>query len=107
MKFKAAAFICIGVLLGSTITLIATRPNNSTAEILACTDKSTGKTRLTVSGTCNDSLESKNLVTDLWGLQPSTSAPPVTTPTTTRVLKKHVVDANGKDLGELTWDFRV
>lgn len=101
MKFKAVAFLCIGVLLGSTITLIATRPNNTTAEILACTDKASGKTRLTVSGACNDSLESKNPVTDLWGLQPSTSAPPATTATTTKVLKKYVVDAKGKTVGEL------
>jgi hypothetical protein len=101
MKFKAAAFLCIGVLLGSTITLASTRSTKYSGDVLACTDKVSGKTRLTISGECDESIESTELVTDLWGLQPSTSAPPATTPTTTRVLKKYVVDRSGKTVGEL------
>jgi hypothetical protein len=96
MKFKPIALVVIGILLGSTITLTLTRPLASTAEILACTNKKSGKTRLTISDECNNKTESKSAVTDLWGLQPTTS-----TPTQPKTLKKHVVDANGKDLGEL------
>lgn len=96
MKYKPFALVVIGVLLGSTITLTLTRPSVSTAEILACTNKSTGKTRLTISGKCNIKSESQSPVTDLWGLQPTSS-----TSTQPKALKKHVVDANGKDLGEL------
>jgi hypothetical protein len=96
MKFKPIALVVIGLLLGSTITLTLTRPSASTAEILACTNKKSGKTRLTISDECNIKTESKSAVTDLWGLQPSTS-----TSTEPKALKRHVVDANGKDLGEL------
>ena len=96
MKFKPIALVVIGVLLGSTITLTLTRPSVSTAEILACTNKKSGKTRLTISGKCNIKTESKSAVSDLWGLQPTTS-----TSTEPKALKKHVVDAQGKDLGEL------
>ena len=101
MKFKPAALVIIGLLLGSTVTLAVTRSSTSSTEILACTDKTTGKTRLTVSGKCNEGLETKSQVTDLWGLQPTTSAPPSTTPPTTTVRKKYVVDAKGKTIGEL------
>jgi hypothetical protein len=96
MKFKPIALVVIGILLASTITLTFTRPSTSTAEILACTNKSTGKTRLTISGKCNIKSESQSPVTDLWGLQPTSS-----TSTQPKSLKKHVVDASGKDLGEL------
>jgi hypothetical protein len=96
MKFKPIALVVIGILLGSTITLTLTRPSVSTAEILACTNKKSGKTRLTISDECNNKTESKSAVTDLWGLQRTTS--PSTEP---KALKKHVVDANGKDLGDL------
>ena len=96
MKFKPIALVVIGVLLGSTITLTITRPSASTAEILACTNKKSGKTRLTISGECNIKTESESTVTDLWSLQPTTSIS-----TQPKTLKKHVVDANGKDLGEL------
>ena len=96
MKFKPIALLVIGLLLGSTITLTLTRPSASTAEILACTNKKSGKTRLTITGECNNQTESQSAVTDLWSLQPvspsSTQSPS---------LKKHVVDSNGKDLGEL------
>jgi len=96
MKFKPIALVAIGILLGSTITLTLTRPSTSNSGILACTNKSTGKTRLTISGKCNIKSESQSPVTDLWGFQP-------TSPTSTqpKALKKHVVDANGQDLGEL------
>jgi hypothetical protein len=96
MKFKPIALVVIGILLGSTITLTLTRPSASTAEILACTNKKSGKTRLTISDKCNIKTESMSAVTDLWGLQPTTS-----TSVQPKALKKHVVDAQGKDLGEL------
>ena len=96
IKLKPFALVVIGVLLGSTITLTLTRPSVSTAEILACTNKKSGKTRLTISGKCNIESESQLPVIDLWGLQPTTSIS-----TQPKNLKKHVVDANGKDLGEL------
>jgi hypothetical protein len=96
MKFKPIALVVIGILLGSTITLTLTRPSASTAEILACTNKKSGKTRLTISDECNIKTESKSAVTDLWGLQPTTS-----TSTKPKALKKHIVDVNGRDLGEL------
>lgn len=96
MKFKPIALVVIGVLLGSTITLTLTRPSASTTEILACTNKKSGKTRLTISGECDSMSESKSTVTDLWGLQPTSS-----TSTQLKALKKHVVDSTGKDLGEL------
>jgi hypothetical protein len=96
MKFKPIALVVIGILLGSTITLTLTQPSASTAEILACTNKKSGKTRLTISDECNVKTESKSVVTDLWGLQPTSS-----TSTQPKALKKHVVDANGKDLGQL------
>jgi hypothetical protein len=96
MKFKPVALVVIGVLLGSTVTLAITRPSASTAEVLACTNKKSGKTRLTISGKCNIESESQSPVTDLWSLQPTGS-----TSTQPKALKKHVVDSNGKDLGEL------
>lgn len=96
MKFKPIALVVIGMLLGSTITLTLTRPTASTAEVLACTNKKSGKTRLTISDECNNKTESKSAVTDLWGLQPTSS-----TSTQPQALKKHVVDAQGRDLGEL------
>ena len=96
MKFKPVALVVIGVLLGSTVTLAITRPSASTAEVLACTNKKSGKTRLTISGKCNIESESQSPVTDLWSLQPTSS-----TSIQPKALKKHVVDANGKDLGEL------
>jgi hypothetical protein len=96
MKFKPIALVVIGILLGSTITLAVTRPTTDQAEILACTSKSAGKTRLTISGTCNLETETESAVNDLWGLQPTTS-----TSTQPRPLKKYVVDADGQNLGEL------
>jgi hypothetical protein len=96
MKFKPITLVVIGILLGSTITLAVTRPATEQVEILACANKSTGKTRLTISGACNFETETESAVTDLWGLQPTTS-----TSTQPRALKKYVVDANGQNLGEL------
>jgi hypothetical protein len=102
MKFKPIALVVIGILLGSTITLTLTRPSASTAEILACTNKKSGKVRLTNAGECNIQTESESSVTDLWGLQ-STTVPQVqSTSTTTTLRKKYVVDAKGKTLGLLT-----
>ncbi len=102
MKVKPIALVVIGMLLGSTITLTLTRPSASTAEILACTNKKSGKVRLTNAGECNIQTESESSVTDLWGLQ-STTVPQVqSTSTTTTLRKKYVVDAKGKTLGLLT-----
>jgi hypothetical protein len=102
MKFKPIALLAIGILLGSTITLTLTRPSASTAEILACTNKKSGKVRLTNAGECDIRTESESSVTDLWGLQ-STTVPQVqSTSTTTTLRKKYVVDAKGKTLGLLT-----
>jgi hypothetical protein len=102
MKFKPIALVVIGMLLGSTITLALTRQSASTVEILACTNKKSGKVRLTNAGECNIQTESESSVTDLWGLQ-STTVPPVqSTSTTTTLRKKYVVDAKGKTLGLLT-----
>ena len=102
MKFKPIALLVIGLLLGSTITLTLTRPSASTAEILACTNKKSGKTRLTITGECNSQTESESAVTDLWSLQPTTIPPAKPTSTTTALRKKYVVDATGKNLGLLT-----
>ena len=96
MKFKPIALLIIGLLLGSTFTLSVTRSSTHPNEILACTNKKSGKIRLTITGECKNQTESKYQVTDLWSLQPvasSSTQPPS--------LKKHVVDSNGKDLGEL------
>jgi hypothetical protein len=102
MKFKPIALVVIGILLGSIITLTFTRPSTSTAEILACTNKKSGKVRLTNAGECNIQTESESSVTDLWGLQ-STTVPQVqsTSTTTTTLRKKYVVDAKGQTLGLL------
>ena len=96
MKFKPIALVVIGLLLGSTVTQYFVTPSTSTTEILACVSKTSGKTRLTTSGTCDNNTETETPVTDLWSLQPTTSAPPITAP-----LKKYVVDARGKTVGEL------
>ena len=96
MKFKSIALLIIGLLLGSTFTLSVTRSSTHPNEILACTNKKSGKIRLTITGECKNQTESKYQVTDLWSLQPVAS--PSTQPPS---LKKHVVDSNGKDLGEL------
>ena len=96
MKFKPIALVVIGLLLGSTVTQYFVTPSTSTTEILACVSKTTGKTRLTTSGTCDSNTETVTALTDLWSLQPSTSVPPITAP-----LKKYVVDAQGKTVGEL------
>jgi hypothetical protein len=80
--------------------LTLTRPSASTAEILACTNKKSGKTRLTISDECNNKTESKSAVTDLWGLLPTSSVAPstiVSTPTQT-----YVVDRTQKIVGVLT-----
>ena len=96
MKFKPIALVVIGLLLGSTVTQYFITPSTSTTEILACVSKTSGKTRLTTSGTCDSNTETETPVTDLWSLQPTTSAPPITAPP-----KKYVVDAQGKTVGEL------
>jgi len=96
MKFKPIALVVIGLLLGSTVTQYVVMPPTSSTEILACISKSTGKTRLTTSGTCDIKTETVTPVTDLWSLQPTTSAPPIAAP-----LKKYVIDAQGKTVGEL------
>jgi hypothetical protein len=102
MKFKPIALVVIGVLLGSTITLCVTRLSAPSSEILACTNKKSGKVRLTITSECNIKTESKSAVTDLWGLQPTTVPPFQSTSTTMAMRKKYVVDANGKNLGLLT-----
>jgi hypothetical protein len=102
MKFKPFALIVIGLLLGSTITLSVTRSSAPSSEILACTNKKSGKVRLTITGECNIQTESESAVTNLWGLQPTTVPPFQSTSTTMTVRKKYVVDAHGKNLGLLT-----
>lgn len=94
----------IGLLIGSTTTLALTRQSDSQREILACTHRKTGKVRLTITGTCYLDRESESPVMDLWSLQPAppTSQETVESPNTVaRQLTKHVVDSNGKNLGEL------
>ena len=101
MKFKPFALVVIGVLLGSTITLALTRPSVSTAEILACTNKKSGKTRLTTSGACRPTDEQESAVDDLWALQPTVPRTGQPTTTSAKTSTKHVVDSTGKDLGLL------
>lgn len=101
MKLKPIALLVIGLLLGSTITLSVTRSSAPLNEILACTNKKSGKLRLTISVECNSQTESKSAVTDLWSLQPTT-IPPAKPTSTTALRKKYVVDATGKNLGLLT-----
>lgn len=94
----------IGLLVGSTTTLAITRQSNSQREILACTNKASGKVRLTVTGTCDPVRESESPVSDLWSLQPAAPTNPTKAGATTTVaqkLTKHVVDSNGRDIGEL------
>lgn len=104
MRRSSLALVMIGLLIGSTATLALTRQSSSQREILACTNKASGKVRLTVTGTCDPVRESESPVSDLWSLQP---APPTSqtavesTTTVARQLTKHVVDSNGKDLGVL------
>ena len=102
MKFRPLALVVVGLLLGSTITLTLTRPSLSTAEILACINKKSGETRLTIAGECNIKTESESTVTDLLSLQSTTTSPAQPTPPTTTLRKKYVVDAKGKNLGLLT-----
>jgi hypothetical protein len=102
MKFKPIALLVIGLLLGSTITLSVTRSSAPSNEILACTNKKSGKIRLTITVECNSQTESESAVTDLWSLQPTTIPPATPTSTTTILRKKYVVDAEGKNLGLLT-----
>jgi hypothetical protein len=101
MKFKPIALVVIGMLLGSTITLTLTRPSASTAEILACTNKKSGKMRLTVMRECDSQTEDQSLVTDLWSLQPSTSTVQPETTTSVPRLKQYVIDSKGKQIGVL------
>lgn len=104
MRRSSLALVMIGLLIGSTATLALTRQSSSQREILACTNKASGKVRLTVTGTCDPVRESESPVSDLWSLQPASPANPTTAESTTTVslqLTKHVVDSNGKDLGEL------
>ena len=91
----------IGVLLGSTITLTLSRPPASTAEVIACTNKSSGVVRLLTRGRCDSSNELEYLVRDLQSILPTSSVLPTTT-TGTRVPQKFVVDSTGKTLGQLT-----
>jgi len=100
MKFKPIALVVIGLLLGSTGTQYFLTPSTSTTEILACVSKTTGKTRLTTSGTCDSNTETVTALTDLWSLQPTTSVPPTTTAATQK--KTYVIDGNGRNLGLVT-----
>lgn len=105
MRRSSLALVMIGLLVGSTTTLALTRQSHSQREILACTNKMTGKVRLTVTGTCDLGQESESPVSDLWSLQPASPTNPTTAESTTTVAlprTKHVVDSDGKVLGVLT-----
>ena len=63
MKFKPVALLVIGLFLGSAMTLMVIKSSSPSNEILACTNKKSGKVRLTVSG--QSSSESEDVGTNI------------------------------------------